>query len=147
MSAVRVTAIVLLALVLAACGGDQDAQPSADGDRPALAPLVEERLAAESELRERIEALEAALEGAPSADGSLERRLDELDEALRVLDARFTAEQTERIEIGTRLDEAERDLRASVADVRDALERLRGQLQDLEIRYEVLQERIDRMQS
>jgi chromosome segregation ATPase len=146
MSAIRATAIVLAALAVAACGGEaDDTAPTAT--EPALTRVVEERLAVEAELRERIEVLEAALDGAPGGVDSLERRLGALEDGLRVLDNRVSAEQIDRIALGTRLEEAERDLRASTADVRDTLEHLRGQIQDLEIRYQVLQERIDRLQS
>lgn len=146
MSATRVIASLLVAVAVAACASDsgttieEDAAPTS---QPGLAAMLEDRLAVEAELRERLDELEAAV----GDDIGVERRLDELEQALSQLDARTIAEQTERIELETRLDEAERDLRASVADVRDALERLRGQLQDLEIRYQVLQERIDRLQS
>jgi len=104
------------------------------------------------DLRSRLESLESIVSelvddsGSLSSPSQLAARLDALDDLVTELADDLAAERSARLDFGGQLDGLESELRASIADVRDVMTEIRALIEDLEIRYEILQRRIDQMQ-
>ncbi len=132
--------IVLTASLLFGCTGDGeddlDVEPSSTVD-------------AQAELAERVAELEQRLDQAPDVElpdlQAIEQRIDDALETLDGLREEMDLDRDARLGFAERVDDVEADLRNSLADLRDELQAIRAEIADLEIRYQVLQERIDRM--
>ncbi len=138
-------AIVVLLALGAGCSSD----PSGPEDSNLTAAL-EQQQEAHAALAERLDALETALEG--SVITQREDRLAHVEDALEDmagqvdrLAEQLLAEGEARLAFAEGVDELEGQLRSALADVRDATNALQAQIDDLQVRYEVLQERIDRI--
>lgn len=140
-------AVLAVTLLVAGCGD------GSDGDLDDLRAEVEARQQAESELEERVDALEEEL----AADGDVDvadaedvdelvDRLDELASELAGLDDAVDAERRTREEVAAELEATAGDLRSTLSAVQGELEELRGQIEDLRVRFEILQERVDESQ-
>lgn len=150
MNALRVLGMLALTAVVA-CGpsAEETSQPTTD-----LEALLADQTAINEDLARRIDALEQqlALEGPSAGLGGpadieeLTAQLNDLDESITRIDDEVAAERDARLDLGVLLNDFERDVRDSIADLRDTSGELRALIQDLEIRYQILQQRIDQMQ-
>ena len=130
-------------LLTAGCGDESD-------DLDGLRAELETREQAEAELAERLDELEAVLQGRDEPDtadpeevAELADRLDDLASEVAALEDAVDAEQRTREEVAAELEATAGDLRSTLSDVQAELDSLRGELEDLRVRYEILQERVD----
>ncbi|MEX2486418.1 MAG: hypothetical protein WD377_02245 [Nitriliruptoraceae bacterium] len=132
-------ATIVVGAVLAACGPN----PSSDVETRVTA-LAE----AQDELRQRVDALDssAGLDSAIARINALEARIDDAVERLENIDADLDAADQARDELTSELAALSETLGAELADVRDTFVGLDARIADLDVRYEVLQTRIDRLQ-
>lgn len=135
-------------------GGDDDLSDEVD----ALRAELRERDAVEDELRDRLDALEAAQTATldelatdddtdPVADrlAAIEEDLGELLDALTVLESDVEAGASSRAQLQQRIDAVDADLRGALAEVRDGVDELRGQLALLEDQLIALRIRVDEL--
>jgi methyl-accepting chemotaxis protein len=154
-SARLVSTVALLAatVVLAACAPDQGSDEVA-----ALERQLERRAAAEQALTERVEVLEeelASLGSDPSlarAEERLTGRADDLEAALAdvaaqlgALEDRVASDADARVALADDVETTTADLRGALADVRETLDQLTGEAEELRTLYLVLRDRLDRL--
>lgn len=134
---------ILLAVVvfLASCNGDPADRATTDANGE-LDRLVTQNTG----LVERVDEIERQLEQLLGDDDSIDvnRLIEDLARVEAMAD-QLAEEREARLAFAQRVEELEQDLRTSIVDLRDDLQALRGLIDDLEIRYQVLQQRIDRL--
>ncbi|MEX0705171.1 MAG: hypothetical protein WD041_00990 [Nitriliruptoraceae bacterium] len=138
----RIAALIVLAVVLLpGC--------TSGADDELLAELASTRQA-QAELAGRVADLERELAEVPEVEvpdlDGLDQRVTRALDTVEALREDIDLDRDARLEFGERVDDVEGDLRTSLADLRDELQGIRAEIADLDIRYQVLQERIDRLQ-
>ncbi|MEX0952271.1 MAG: hypothetical protein WDZ26_00405 [Nitriliruptoraceae bacterium] len=138
----RIAALIVLAVVLLpGC--------TSGADDELLAELATTQQA-QAELAGRVADLERELAEVPEVEvpdlDGLDQRVTRALDTVEALREDIDLDRDARLEFGERVDDVEGDLRTSLADLRDELQGIRAEIADLDIRYQVLQERIDRLQ-
>jgi cell division protein FtsB len=150
---VRLATAAVLATGLGACAASGTAEEVA-----ALQAELEARASDQEALVARVAALEeelSALADDPALDRAEQRltgRTDDLEGQLADLAAQVAAledrvgqEAEARAALGDELETATADLRGGLADVRQALDQLAGETEELRTLYLVLRDRLDRL--
>lgn len=111
-----------------------------DGE-PAVS-AVEQRL---EDLERRLDELAAQTSSGTSGLAQLDERLLAIEQFLGDFDTRIINSADAHETLAQRVDETTTDFRMTLADLRDTITEARALIDDLYVRYEILQRRIDQL--
>lgn len=139
---------IVLAMVLTACAGDDETVDPAEVEslREQVTALTE-RGAARAQ---RLEELEATTDRLTRTNPvtrvtEAEREIARLDDTLAVLDEDLAEQNAAILEVEEQLQGTVGELRGQLDSALERIDRVSGQIEDLEIRYLTLRDRLDRV--
>lgn len=136
---------MLSLVVMVACSPTNGETVSGDtevADGEAAVNAVEQRL---EDLERRLEELAAQTPSDTSGLAQLDERLLGLEQLLGDFDTRIINSADAHETLAERVDETTTDFRMTLADLRDTITEARALIDDLYVRYEILQRRIDQL--